>query len=423
MRATHQVVVTGIGAVTPFGVGVPLFWDALLQGKSAVTETAQSEWKKWIPTSAQIQNFNANDYLTKKQIKKTDRFTQLGLVATAEAIQDAGLTSDLGANWSIDIPAHRMGIAVGTAYGGVASLNEGAADIARDASKRMSPRLLSKSIPNAAASALAMKYNIRGPAMTYTTACAASANAIGESMYWLQRGEVDLVLAGGTEYLFSPAVLSGLRSAGAIATEGPEDASAWSRPFDANRKGMVVGEGAAFLVLESYEHAKKRGAKIYATLSGYGASNDAYHETAPHPDGEGAAIAINRALEAASLKPGDIDYINAHATATPLGDQAESNALEKVFTDQYPHIPVNSIKGAIGHLLGSAGAVESIACLKAIETGWLPATLNCTEPDAYAPKNLVRESTKQHVNHALSNSFGFGGQNGALIWSRLEKDQ
>lgn len=418
---THKVVVTGIGAVTPFGIGVPTFWDALLEGKSAVTETPQAEWRKWIPASAQIPAFNAHDFLSKKQIKKTDRFTQLGLAATAEAIQDAGLTSAVGADRAVNIPSYRMGVAVGTAYGGVASLNEGAAELAKDETKRMSPRLLSKSIPNAIAATLAMKYNIRGPVMTYTTACAASANAIGESMYWLQRGEVDLVLAGGTEYLFSPAVLSGLRSAGAIATDGPGDFSTWSRPFDVNRKGMVVGEGAAFLVLETYEHAQSRGAKIYATLDGYGASNDAHHETAPHPDGEGAVIAINRALETAGLHASDIDYINAHATATPLGDQAESIALEKVFTRDYAHIPVNSIKGATGHLLGSAGALESIACIKSIETGWLAPTINCAEPDAYAPMQLVLKSTKHKVKHALTNSFGFGGQNGALIWSDIAK--
>lgn len=413
---TPKVVVTGVGAVTPFGVGVPLFWEALLAGKSAVRETKQTEWNEWIPVSAQLPEINMKDYLPKKQMKKTDRFTQLGLIATNEAVKDAGLSGETEEAWTVDIPSHRLGVSVGTAYGGVESLTDGANTIAKDPSKRMSPRLLSKSIPNAAAAALAMKYHIRGPVMTYTTACAASANAIGESMHWLKRGDVDLVLAGGTEYLFSPVVLSGLRSAGAIATEGPEDMQAWSRPFDANRKGMVVGEGAAFLVLENYDHAVKRGAKIYAELAGYGASNDAYHETAPHPDGEGAAIAINKALETSGLKPDEIDHINAHATATPLGDKAESTALEKVFTDSYAKIPVNSIKGAVGHMLGSAGAIESIASIKAIETGWLPPTLHCTDPDPEAPPNLVLEPTKQQVTNVLSNSFGFGGQNGTLIW-------
>ncbi|MEN1968389.1 beta-ketoacyl-[acyl-carrier-protein] synthase family protein [Lentibacillus sp. N15] len=418
--STPKVVVTGVGAITPFGVGVPLFWDTLLEGKSAVQETKQNEWQKWIPVSAQLPEINLQDYLPKKLIKKTDRFTQLSLIATAEAIKDAGLSSASEESWSVDLPPHRMGISVGTAYGGVESLADGASSLTMNPDKRMSPRLLSKSIPNAAAAAIAMEYTIRGPVMTYTTACAASANAIGESMYWLKRGEVDLVLAGGAEYLFSPVVLSGLRSAGAIATDGPDDKQAWSRPFDVNRKGMVVGEGAAFLVLETYEHAVRRGAKIYAELAGYGASNDAYHETAPHPDGEGAAIAINRALATSGLKPNAIDYINAHATATPVGDKAESIALEKVFTETLASIPVNSIKGAIGHMLGSAGAIESIACIKSIETGWLPPTLHCTEPDPEAaPPNLVRETTKKAVHSVLSNSFGFGGQNGSLIWRSI----
>ncbi|MEW9675108.1 beta-ketoacyl-[acyl-carrier-protein] synthase family protein [Lentibacillus sp. L22] len=331
---TPKVVVTGIGAITPFGVGVPFFWDSIMKGKSAVKETKQADWQKWIPVSAQLPEINMHDYLSKKQIKNTDRFTQLGLIAAAEAVKDAGLSSETEASWSVDLPQQRMGISVGTAYGGVESLTESASSLAMYPDKRMGPRLLSKSIPNAAAAALAMEYHIRGPVMTYTTACAASANAIGESMYWLKRGEVDLVLAGGAEYLFSPVVLAGLRSAGAIATDGPDDMREWSRPFDANRKGMVVGEGAAFLILETEEHAAKRGAKIYAELAGYGASNDAYHETAPHPYGEGAAIAIKRALETSGLKPGDIDYINAHATATPVGDKAETIALENVFNEK-----------------------------------------------------------------------------------------
>ncbi|TCP29924.1 3-oxoacyl-[acyl-carrier-protein] synthase II [Scopulibacillus darangshiensis] len=408
-----RVVVTGIGAITPFGIGVPRFWDALLKGQSAIQETNRSEWRKWTPAAAQIPEFDPLDHLSKKQVKNTDRFTQLALIAAAEAVSDAGLPED----WP---PPHRMGISVGTAYGGVNTLGEGAGDLAINSVKRMSPRLLSKSIPNAAASALAMQHKIQGPVMTYTTACAASANAIGEAMYWLERGEVDLVLAGGAEYLFSPVVLSGLRSAGAIATSGPDDKSAWSRPFDLNRNGMVAGEGSAIMVLESYERALARGAKIYGELTGYGASNDAYHETAPHPNGEGAAIAINRALETAGLAAKDIDYINAHATATPAGDKAESIALQEVFGDLLTDIPVNSIKGAIGHLLGSAGAIESISCLMSLQTGLIPPTLHCPDPDPIAPANLVLNQAVRHeMTNVLTNSFGFGGQNGALIWRRV----
>lgn len=417
--ATSDVVVTGIGTITPFGVGVPLLWDALLEGRSAVRETEQAEWRKWIPVSAQLPpDINLRDYLSKKQLRNTDRFTQLGLIAASEAVHDANLAVNAEGGLQIDTPPHRMGVSVGTAYGGVQSLADGAATLARNAEKRMSPRLLSKSLPNATGGALAKKYNIRGPVMTYTTACAASANAIGEAMHWIKRGETDIVLAGGAESLFTPAVLSGLQSAGAIATEGPADMRSWSRPFDANRKGMAAGEGAAFLVLEDENHARERGASVYARLSGYGASNDAYHETAPSPDGEGAAIAMNKALGTADLEPANIDYVNAHATATPLGDKAESVALGKLFEANYSTVPVSSIKGVIGHMMGSAAAVESIAAIKTIETGWLPPTQHCSDPDPEAPPNLIREPIKESVAHVLSNSFGFGGQNGALIWSK-----
>lgn len=416
-----RIVVTGMGAVTPFGIGVNPFWDALLAGKSAVKETENELWKKWIPVLAEIPEFDPIEYLTKKQVRNTDRFTQITLIAAAEAIKDAGLSSDDPyVAWKPDTSAHRIGISVGTAYGGVGTLAEGAETLAMNPDKRMSPRLLSKSLPNAAAAALALNYAVRGPVMTYTTACASSANSIGEGVAWLQTGKVDLVIAGGSESLFSPVVLSSLRSAGAIATEGPEDFSAWSRPFDANRKGMVAGEGAAFMVLEPYDRAVKRGAKIYAELAGYGASNDAYHETAPHPEGAGAALAIVQALEDAGIDANKIDYINAHATATPAGDKAESIALKRVFGEQLADIPVNSIKGAIGHLIGSAGAIESIACIKSIETGMLPPTLHCTDPDPDAPSNLVLKTQQHHVKHVLSNSFGFGGQNGSLIWKSLE---
>jgi len=416
-----RIVVTGMGAVTPFGIGVNPFWESLLAGKSAVKETRNELWKKWVPVLAEIPNFDPLEFLPKKLVRNTDRFTQITLIAAAEAIRDAGLSSDdPEIAWQPNVSAHRIGISVGTAYGGVGTLAEGAEILAANPDKRMSPRLLSKSLPNAAAAALALHYAVRGPVMTYTTACASSANSIGEAMGWIQTGKVDMVIAGGAEALFSPVVLSSLRSAGAIATEGPEDWSTWSRPFDANRKGMVAGEGAAFIVLEPYERAVERGAKIYAEFAGYGASNDAYHETAPHPEGAGAALAIEQAIEDAGIKADEIDYINAHATATPAGDKAESLALKRVFGDQLAHIPVNSIKGAIGHLIGSAGAIESIACIKSIETGMLPPTLHCTEPDSDAPSNLVLQTQQHPVKHVLSNSFGFGGQNGSLIWKNVE---
>jgi 3-oxoacyl-[acyl-carrier-protein] synthase II len=262
-----------------------------------------------------------------------------------------------------------------------------------------------------------MHYGIQGSVMTYSTACASSANAIGEASYWLRLGEADMVLAGGAECLFSPAILAGLRAAGALATEGPESFSEWSRPFDKARTGMVMGEGAAMLVLETLERAQARGAHIYAELVGYGSSNDAYHETSPDPKGRGATLAMSKALRSAGLSANDIDYINAHATATPAGDLAESAALRETFGKHIDEIPVPSIKGAVGHMLGTAGAIESIACIQAIRTETLPPTLNCHDKEELAPKDVVPNvSRKAKITRALSSSFGFGGQNGVVIW-------
>lgn len=415
---TGRIVITGIGAVTPFGVGVTPFWEGLIGGHSAVRETTDSDWKRWVPVLADIPAFDYQEFLSKKQIKNNSRFTQLGIIAASEALKDAGYAKNVtDKKWRFDFPSHRAGISVGTAYGGVDTLSEGAEMLAFNPNKRVSPRLLSMSMPNAAGAALAREYGFRGPVMTYTTACASAANAIGEAQYWLKSGKVDMVLAGGSDALFSPVVFSGLHSAGAIATTGPTNKSTWSRPFDANRQGMVAGEGAAFMIMEPYEKAVNRGAKIYAELAGYGTSNDAYHETAPHPEGKGANLAMHQALEEANLQPKEVDYINAHATGTTAGDKVEALALQKVFGEYLPHIPVNSIKGAIGHTLGAAGAVESISCLQSIQTDWLPPTLHCSTPDNNTPSSIILGQAKQHyTTYAMSNSFGFGGQNGVLIW-------
>jgi 3-oxoacyl-[acyl-carrier-protein] synthase II len=419
MKEDTRIVVTGLGAVTPLGIGVPLFWEGIVSGRSAIQETKDRDFSQWAPVIAQVPEFNPLDYLSKKQVQNTDRYTQLSLIAAIEAFHDAGWPDlhSIETSYNTD----RIGISIGSTFGGIQTLDEGASRIFTGRSSRVSPRLISKSMPNAAAAAIAMHYNIHGPVMTYSTACASSANSIGEASYWLQLGKADMVLAGGAECLFSPTILSGLRSAGALATEGPQDFSKWSRPFDKHRTGMVMGEGAAMLVLEKLEHAKARSARIYGELVGYGASNDAYHETSPDPRGRGAKLAMEKALESACLQADTIDYINAHATATPAGDLAECIALRAVFGEHLPNIPVSSIKGAVGHMLGTAGAIESIACIKAMCTNTVPPTLNCTDKEEIAPQDIVPDhSRSQHISHALSNSFGFGGQNGVLIWRNAD---
>ena len=421
-----RIVVTGIGAVTPFGVGVKRFWNELLAGKSAIRQMSDPVLRQWSPVAAEVLNLNVSDYLPRKLVMDTDRATQLGLIAAMEAIEHAGFIGQYPFQTTSrmqEIDPDRIGVAMGSAFGGIQSLEIGAGKLAIDSTTRMSPRLVSKSIPNAAAAAIAMQYGIRGPVMNYTTACASAANAIGEASYWLRSGEVDMVIAGGAECLFSPVILAGLKAAGALAVTGSADYSQWSRPFDKNRQGMVMGEGAAVIVLETLDHAVARGAQIYAELRGYGTSNDAYHETAPHPDGAGAILAMQRALHSGGLEPDDIDYINAHATSTPAGDRAEGTALKALFKHHLDKIPVSSIKGAIGHLLGAAGAISSIASILSIRTGWLPPTLHCDTPDPLAPPDIVPRSRNQKVKCVLSNSFGFGGQNGVLVWEAFESEQ
>ncbi|WP_085524257.1 beta-ketoacyl-[acyl-carrier-protein] synthase family protein [Tuberibacillus sp. Marseille-P3662] len=420
MSNNQRIVVTGLGAMTPFGAGVSLFWDELIASRSAVSQTEDDYLRQWAPVIARFSGFDPKDYLERKSIQRTDRFSQLGLVAAQEALRDAGWSDKEALHDAYS--RHRMGISIGCAYGGVQTLEQGAGRLATGSSTRVSPRLVPKSMPNAAGAEIARQYEMTGPVMTYSTACASSANAIGEGSDWLRLGKADMVLAGGAECLFSPSILAGLRASQAIATTGPENDSEWSRPFDRERQGMVMGEGAAMLVLETLEHAQARNATIYAELTGYGASNDAYHETAPDPKGFGAKNAIQEALNRAEIDAEAIDYINAHATATFAGDQAESATLSDVFGQQLEQIPVSSIKGAIGHLLGAAGAIESIASIKALETQTLPPTLNCTDKDDTAPPDIVpNHSRPGNISSVLSNSFGFGGQNGVLIWQQVNR--
>jgi len=439
------VVVTGMGCVSPFGVGLAAFWNGLLAGKSAIVQTQDENLRQWAPVVAMCTDFDPAVYLPRKQVLNTDRVTQLALVAAAEALQQAGLLPDpdelpsqqfaqtttehnpSGGGLSSDSQAavsrlrgvhgDDVGIAFGSAFGGIQTYEVGAIRLATQNTNRVGARLVSKSMPNAAAAAIAMEYGLRGPAITYATACASSANAIGEALFWLQSGQVDVVLAGGAECLFTPTVLAGLKDAGALATRGPADFAAWSRPFDVERQGMVMGEGAAIVVLERRDHAQARGAQVLAELLGYGASCDAYHETAPHPQGAGAVLAMRRALRSAALEPNEIDYVNAHATSTPAGDSAEIQALRALFGSHLDKVPVSSIKGATGHMLGAAGAVETVACIQAIRTGWLPPTLHCDQPEQDAPADLVPNTARAgRIRTALSNSFGFGGQNGVVVW-------
>ncbi|WP_274433802.1 beta-ketoacyl-[acyl-carrier-protein] synthase family protein [Alicyclobacillus sp. ALC3] len=417
-----RIAVTGRGAVTPHGVGVAAFWDALVQSRSAVRPTDDPAIAPYAPVVAAVPNFEPRDFLTAKLVKDSARFTQTALVSAGEALVDAGFAkTDSPLEWKPGTDSDRIGVFMGTTFGSVRSFDDAAASLLTERTNRAEPRLVSKSIPNGAAAALAIQYGVQGPVLTYSTACASSANSLGEALMWLRSGQIDVALAGGTDCLFAPTLLAGLRASGALAVHGPDDLSAWSRPFDQDRAGMVMGEGAAVLVLEPYERAVARGAKIYAEFVGYGTTNDAFHQIAPHPKGEGAALAMRKALRSAGLQPEQIGYINAHATSTKAGDDAEIHALNSVFGDALQDIPVSSIKGSIGHSLGAAGAVESLACVESLHRGVLPPNLHCDNPEPDAPALLLRDGpVERRVTYALSNSFGFGGQNGVVIWKAAE---
>lgn len=411
-----RVVVTGYGIVSPLGLGVPIFWDSLLAGVSGI-HASPASLANWSPASADIPDFQAEQFLDKKRASELDRAAQMAMVAAREALTQAGYEQSGEVNWGV--PVHRVGIAVGTTYGGVGSLVEGAEAIYRQGRNRVSPRLVTKSMPSGTAGVLARHYGVMGPVLTISSACASSANAIGEAAAWIAAGRADIVLVAGTESLFNPPILASLSASGALAKTGNGDPSTWSRPFDRDRQGMVMSEAAAVLILESRAHAEARGKEILAEFVGYGISNDAYHDTSPHPDGVGAALAMEQALQQAGLQPKQIGYINAHATATQAGDVAECRALRKVFADALADIPVSSTKGATGHALGAAGALESIVALLALQTSRLPVNLHCDAPDEEAPPLLVLGDVMyRSVDYVLSNSFGFGGQNACLIWKR-----
>ncbi|MCF8566663.1 beta-ketoacyl-[acyl-carrier-protein] synthase family protein [Alicyclobacillus tolerans] len=417
--SVERIVVTGMGAVTPYGIGVDKLWDSLVAGHCAVNQTRDEALREFAPVSAEVPDFDPREKFSEKFVRDTTRFTQFALFAAMEATLDAGMSDGEPKTFRPGTSSERIGIFIGTGIGSLRDMDAGAAALALDASAHVGPRLISKSIPNAPAATLAAQFGIHGPVLTYTTACASSANAIGEAMMWLKSGKIDIAIAGGTDSLFAPSLLASLREAGALAARGNGDFSTWSRPFDKERQGMAPGEGSALLVLESAERAKARNAKIHAELIGYGTSNDGYHQIAPEPGGRGGVLAIRQALLDAGLEPNDIDYINAHATATRAGDASESRAFLEAFGEDLPQIPVSSIKGHIGHTLGAAASIEAVACIRALQTGWLPPNMNCDDPDEGTPPNLIRhEAVERPIRTALSTSFGFGGQNGVLIFRK-----
>jgi 3-oxoacyl-[acyl-carrier-protein] synthase II len=386
-----DVVITGRGVVTSLGEGADAFFDALLQRRSGLADGV-----------GPCADFDPESAMTPKEARRADRVSQFAVAAAQQAWDEAALNG---------FDPERAAVIVGTGVGGLETLERETLNWLQHGERAVSPMFVPMMMPNAAAGLIAMRFGIHGPGFSVASACATGGHAIGEAKRMIQRGEVDLVVAGGTEAALTGVCLAAFKRMGATSREGI------SRPFDARRDGFVMGEGAGVVVLESEEHARARGAKIYGKVAGYGATNDAYHITQPDEDGRGAIRAMRNALQDAGAQPHDVGYINAHGTSTPFNDKIETKAIKDVFGSNGGVPPVSSTKSAIGHLLGAAGAVEAVISLSAIERGVLPPTLNLEEPDPECDLDYVPDGPREApgLQAVLSNSFGFGGQNATLV--------
>lgn len=407
-----KLVITGMGAVTPIGVGVPAYWQALTAGKCGIDRITRFDASDLpVQIAAELKDFDPAAYMPKTLARTMDAFMQYAFVAAEEALGDSGL--DIAAD------PDRVGIVMGTAMDGVTTV--AGTQQAYDSGKRVGPRFVPMTIGNIAAAQISIAHGITGPSMTLNTACSAGGDAIMTAAMLLRTGEADAVLAVGGESILCPIVVAGLSQAHALSrrNDDPEQAC---RPFDADRDGFVIGEGGGALILETEEHARARGAHIYAELAGYANTSDAHHVTAPHPEGAGAAACMRRALKRAGLQPSDIGYINAHGTSTGLGDIAETQAVKAVFGGRESAPPVSSTKSMTGHLMGAGGITESIACILAIRDGILPPTLHLAHPDPACDLDYIpNEARKTRITAAMSNSLGFGGQNSSLIFTQYTR--
>ena len=408
----ERVVVTGLGAVTPLGNDVSSYWDGLVAGRSAVGPiSAYDATSHSVQIAAEVKDLDTKELLGPKRTRRTDRFTQVALIAANEAVADAGLDFDDNGQ------GHNAAVVLGTAIGGISTLLNGAYALHERGERRVSALMIPMMMSNAAAGEIAIEYGLHGLTLSPVSACASGAHAIGEAARLVRTGAANVVICGGSEAGMHPLALAAFGNMQAVSRRNDEPERA-SRPFDAERDGFVLGEGAGVLVLESLSQAQARGARIYAELAGYGTSTDAFHITAPDEQGAGAALSMARALEDADLEPEQIDYVNAHGTSTPLNDAMETRAIRQVFGSHADAIPISSTKSMIGHLLGAAGAVEAVACIKSLETGVLHPTINYQTPDPDCDLDYVPNQARQtNPRTALSNSFGFGGHNVTLAFA------
>jgi len=412
--ALRRVVVTGLGAVSPLGVGVDALWGGLCAGRSGIRTITQFDTAGFETTIAgEVPDFDPERFLEKKEARKADRFVQFAVAASRMAIDDSGIaiTPEL---------ADDFGCVIGAGIGGMATIEEFHTVLMAKGPRRVSPFSIPKIIINIAPGYVSMTFGLKGPNESVVTACATGNNCIGSAARWIQLGQATAMLGGGSEATITPMGISGFNALKALSTHNGEPAKA-SRPFDALRDGFVMGEGAGVIVLEELNHALARGAKIYAEFSGYGATADAFHLTAPSPDGDGAVRCMRRAIRDAGMEPAQIDYINAHGTSTKFNDAIETKAIKTVFGERAYRLPVSSTKSMTGHLLGAAGGVEAIVSVLTIEHGVIPPTINLEHPDPECDLDYVPNVARRaEVRAVLSNTFGFGGANASLVFKKYD---
>ena len=412
-----RVVVTGMGAITPLGKSVQEYWDGLINGVSGADIIKQFDTEKFKTKFAcEVKDFEPTDYLDRKEARKIDRFTQFALIASDQAVKDAGISKE-------NVDVDRVGVIFASGIGGITTFQDDVIEFARgDGTPRFNPFFIPKMILDIAAGQISMRHGFRGPNFAVVSACASSTNAIIEAFDNIRIGRADVIVAGGSEAVIQESGVGGFNAMKAL-SERNDDPKTASRPFDKDRDGFVMGEGAGILILESLEHALARGARIYCEIAGGGATADAHHITAPHPEGLGAKNVMQAALKDANMKPEDIDYINVHGTSTPLGDIAETKAILSVFGEHAYKLNISSTKSMTGHCLGAAGVVEALACILAVTKDVIPPTINHFTDDPDLDPNLnftFNKAQYKTVNAALSNTFGFGGHNASVIVKKYQ---
>lgn len=410
---SRRVVITGMGAVTPVGNNVNDFWNSIKNGISGIDFIKSFDTTDFkVKIAAEVKDFDATQYVQKKELKRNDMVSIYGIAAATQAIEDSGLNLD-------EINKERLGVIVGSGIGGMVTIQEQVGKLYEKGPSKVSPLFIPMAISNMVAGNIAIKFGAQGICENVVTACASGTNCIGDAFRSIKHGYSDIIIAGGSEAAISPIGVAGFTNLTALSTN-PDPKKA-CRPFDKNRDGFVMGDGSGIVILEELEHALKRGAKIYGEVVGYGATGDAYHMTAPSPDGSGAGRAMKLAMEEAQITPSDVSYINAHGTSTPANENSEIKAINYALGDATPNVPVSSTKSMTGHLLGAAGAIEAIVCVKALEEGFVPPTLNVDEKDENCNFDCVPYVGRNaDLKYALSNSLGFGGHNAVLCFKKWE---